>query len=116
MRQVIQISCQSIIKSKLGNSLYSIQPYKRGSGVLRSQKANKFRRNTFYRFTYINAFISLSCIYNMFSVSYNNTYNKQLANKIGKYQSQQTNDGYVNPYQNQFKFHQDILYLKQKSK
>ena len=52
----------------------------------------------------------------MFSVSYNNTYNKQLANKIGKYQSQQTNDGYVNPYQNQFKFHQDILYLKQKNK
>ena len=34
----------------------------------------------------------------MYSVSYNNTYNKQLANKIGKYQSQQTNDGYVNPY------------------
>ena len=34
----------------------------------------------------------------MYSVSYDNTYNKQLVNKMGKYQSQQTNGGNVNPY------------------
>ena len=34
----------------------------------------------------------------MYSVSYNNGYNKQLVNKIGKYQSKQTNERFVNPY------------------
>ena len=36
----------------------------------------------------------------MYSVAYNNLYNKQLVNKIGKFQSIQSNkSGYVDPYQ-----------------
>jgi hypothetical protein len=34
----------------------------------------------------------------MYSVSYDNTYNKHLVNKMGKCQSQQMNKGNVNPY------------------
>jgi len=47
---------------------------------------------------YYKRFFCMHCIYRMYSVSYNNEYNKRLVNKIGKHQSQQTNDGIVNPY------------------
>ena len=47
-------------------------------------------KKTLYLYEYIG----------MYSVAYNNLYNKQLVNKIGKFQSIQSNkSGYVDPYQ-----------------